>query len=193
MKNSGIFLGKVKFILFFLISSLSCARGNLPDESNCGKLYGNLQIQAVFTMYPVEIDGVQKNVVLIEGYLKNVGNQAIDVPLGTSLAIETKRVSPILYHFYATRNVFGELIRFPKSYYNFVTLNKDELTMLPPKKFIIEESSEFKAESIQTLYIVESDFAKMMNCWSGMICVNLESSVDLVKRQQKQKGSESSN
>ena len=43
-------------------------------------------------MYPVEIDGVQKNVVLIEAYLKNVGNQAIDVPLGTSLAIETKRV-----------------------------------------------------------------------------------------------------
>ena len=193
MKNSGIFLGKVKFILFFLISSLSCARGNLPDESDCGKLYGNLQIQAVFTMYPVEIDGVQKNVVLIEAYLKNVGNQAIDVPLGTSLAIETKRVGPILYHFDATRNIFGKLIRYPKSYYNFVTLNKDELTMLPPKKFIIEESSEFKAESIQTLYIVESDFAKMMNCWSGMICVNLESSVDLVKRQQKQKGSESSN
>lgn len=162
---------KLLAVFQLLIATPILAIPCLDDDAV--RIYDGVEI-SVRILYTYRADD-GRFVYPIKVYLRNIGEKAIRLPLGPSLESQelTDPVGAFVFEgqftseFSEDGSTADHLIRYPDNYYNIVSLQPGEITVLPPRIIRREKLEDVR---VWAVYFVSERFADSYDLWHGNLC-----------------------
>lgn len=167
MNHSGTNRGKILFGIFALVVLTS---SNFADDKALVS-ENVLRLESFFTSWIIVVDEENKRECIFSAYIKNVGLSAQRIALGKKIILDVAASNPVVVRIRPRTDHKGESVRLPDNYYNIVTLNPGEKTLVHERIWVTDSDDILRLDTF--VYSVDSKFGELYNVWSGELVTDI--------------------
>ena len=167
MKNSGTNRGN---ILFGILALVVLASSNFADDKALVS-ENALRLESFITSWIIIVDEENKRECIFSAYIENVGLSAQRIALGKKIILDVAASNPVVVRLSPRGDEKGKIVRLPDHYYNIVTLNPGEKTLVHERRWVTDLDQILNLDTF--VYSVDPEFGEFYNVWIGDLITHI--------------------